>query len=113
MADDIQVCVVCAPGPRDVWERPLQLPAGSTVWQALMASGVLPAHPQWDISLAGVGVWGHRVLPDQLLRDGDRIELYRPLQVDPKVARRERFQKQGAGAAGLFAKRRTGAKAGY
>jgi putative ubiquitin-RnfH superfamily antitoxin RatB of RatAB toxin-antitoxin module len=41
------------------------------------------------------------------------VEIYRGLLVDPKVARRERFRKQGARAAGLFAKRRPGAKPGY
>jgi sulfur carrier protein len=47
------------------------------------------------------------------LQDGDRLEIYRPLKVDPKVARRERFARQGAKTTGLFAKRRPGAKAGY
>jgi sulfur carrier protein len=47
------------------------------------------------------------------LQDGDRLEWLRPLQVDPKVARRERFKRQGAKTAGLFAQRRQGAKAGY
>jgi putative ubiquitin-RnfH superfamily antitoxin RatB of RatAB toxin-antitoxin module len=47
------------------------------------------------------------------LRDLDRVEIYRPLTVDPKVARRQRFNKQGAKAAGLFARKRAGAKAGY
>ena len=59
------------------------------------------------------GIWGRKARLQQLLRDGDRVELYRPLQVDPKVARRERFARQGARAAGLFAKKRAGAKAGY
>ncbi|MDH5708755.1 MAG: RnfH family protein, partial [Hylemonella sp.] len=49
----------------------------------------------------------------QVLRDLDRVELYRPLKVDPKVARRERFARQGARGAGLFASKRAGAKAGY
>jgi putative ubiquitin-RnfH superfamily antitoxin RatB of RatAB toxin-antitoxin module len=48
-----------------------------------------------------------------VLRDGDRLELLRPLRVDPKVARRERFTGQGARSAGLFAKRRPNSKAGY
>jgi putative ubiquitin-RnfH superfamily antitoxin RatB of RatAB toxin-antitoxin module len=48
-----------------------------------------------------------------VLRDLDRIEIYRPLTVDPKVARRERFEKQGTSRAGLFSKRRPGAKPGY
>jgi len=58
-------------------------------------------------------VWGKPVDPSYLLKDGDRLEVLRPLRVDPKVARRERFQKQGAKTAGLFAKRRAGAKPGY
>jgi putative ubiquitin-RnfH superfamily antitoxin RatB of RatAB toxin-antitoxin module len=58
-------------------------------------------------------VWGKPVEPSHLLKDGDRLEVLRSLRVDPKVARRERFQKQGAKTAGLFAKRRAGAKPGY
>ncbi len=58
-------------------------------------------------------VWGKPVEPSHVLKDGDRLEVLRPLRVDPKVARRERFQKQGAKTAGLFAKRRVGAKPGY
>ena len=58
-------------------------------------------------------VWGKPVGPSHLLNEGDRLEVLRPLRVDPKVARRERFQKQGAKTAGLFAKRRAGAKPGY
>jgi putative ubiquitin-RnfH superfamily antitoxin RatB of RatAB toxin-antitoxin module len=60
-----------------------------------------------------VGVWGRRATPGQLLREGDRVEVCRPLLVDPKVARRERFQRQGARATGLFARRRPGGKQGY
>jgi putative ubiquitin-RnfH superfamily antitoxin RatB of RatAB toxin-antitoxin module len=50
-----------------------------------------------------------------VLSNNDRMEIYRALTVDPKVARRERFARQGAKkkAAGLFARRRAGAKAGY
>jgi sulfur carrier protein len=59
------------------------------------------------------GVWGRKQPPDHVLRQGDRVELYRALKVDPKVARRERFSKQGARTTGLFSKRRAGAKSGY
>ena len=52
-------------------------------------------------------------LPKDFVRPGDRVEIYRPLKVDPKVARRERFVRQGARATGLFARRRPGGKAGY
>jgi sulfur carrier protein len=47
------------------------------------------------------------------LREGDRVEIYRALRVDPKEARRQRFAGQGAKTAGLFVKKRQGAKAGY
>ena len=58
-------------------------------------------------------VWGKAVQMDTPLVQGDRLELLRPLLVDPKEARRLRFTQQGSRAAGLFAKRRKGAKAGY
>ena len=49
----------------------------------------------------------------RVLREGDRVEVLRELRVDPKVARRERFNQQGARSTGLFARRRPGAKSGY
>jgi uncharacterized protein len=60
-----------------------------------------------------LGIWGRRCSPQTGLQAGDRLEIYRPLKVDPKVARRERFKGQGARTAGLFARRRPGAKPGY
>jgi putative ubiquitin-RnfH superfamily antitoxin RatB of RatAB toxin-antitoxin module len=58
-------------------------------------------------------VWGKSVDRSTLLKNGDRLEVLRPLLVDPKEARRLRFNQQGSRAAGLFATRRQGAKAGY
>jgi hypothetical protein len=57
--------------------------------------------------------WGEPCGLDQELTPSTRLEISKALRVDPKVARRERFKKQGAKAAGLFAKQRAGAKAGY
>ncbi|MFN4003595.1 MAG: RnfH family protein [Hylemonella sp.] len=111
MATDIDVTVVYASAPRTVHEVALRLPPGSTVADAIAASGLLQTFP--EAAQADVGLWGRRVTPRQVLRQDDRVELYRPLRVDPKVARRERFARQGARTAGLFAKRRAGAKAGY
>lgn len=55
-----------------------------------------------------MGIFGKKCSPHTLLRQGDRLEIYRPLRVDPKIARRERFAKQGsAKSAGLFAARRS------
>ena len=115
MASDmnIQVTVVYSPGSRDVREISLRLATSSTVLQAVRASGLLQLFPSIDLQAAVVGVWGRKASLSQLLRENDRIEIYRPLTVDPKVARRERFAKQGARTAGLFQKKRAGAKAGY
>lgn len=107
------VTVMYSPGPRQVLEWALELPEGATLRDAVLASGWRDVHPGQDLAAFEVGVWGRRGHADQPLRDGDRVEVYRPLLVDPKVARRERFRKQGAGTAGLFANRRPGAKPGY
>ena len=113
MAAEIDVVVAYAPAPRQVHELALKVAAGTTLAQALQASGLAALYPELDLAHAPVGVWGRRAARELVLRDQDRVEVYRPLRVDPKVARRERFAKQGAGTAGLFARRRAGAKAGY
>lgn len=105
-----------SPAPRVVHERVLQFNAATTVVQALQQSGLLNDCPEIDLSLPDaftVCIWGKKTTPNHELRDLDRIEICRPLTVDPKVARRERFQKQGTSRAGLFSKRRAGAKPGY
>jgi putative ubiquitin-RnfH superfamily antitoxin RatB of RatAB toxin-antitoxin module len=83
------------------------------VLQALQASGLLDPLILQDPSLALFGVWGRKVPLQQELLENDRVEIYRVLKVDPKVARRARFAKQGMRSAGLFVKKRLGAKAGY
>lgn len=110
----IRVTLTVSPGPRLVHEEALTLPDDCTALQALRSSALLvrlgiSALPGQTL----LGVWGHKVEGGHVLRDGDRLELYRPLKVDPKLARRARFEAQGARAAGLFARRRAGAKAGY
>jgi putative ubiquitin-RnfH superfamily antitoxin RatB of RatAB toxin-antitoxin module len=112
----ITLTLLYSPTPRVVDERTLCCALGTTVEQALGLSGLLDDHP--EIALQNtedflVGIWGRKTSPSHLLRDLDRIEIYRALTVDPMVARRERFQKQGAGRTGLFSKRRPGAKPGY
>lgn len=107
------ITVVFSDGPRSVLERVLHVPTGCTALDALVN-----AAQAWGISTETLqelhlGVWGKRVAAQHRLEDGDRLELYRPLKVDPKVARRERFVRQGSKGAGLFAKRRAGGKAGY
>lgn len=108
----IRVTVVHACAPREVWQAELDVPAGTTVREALHASGLLVAFPSIDLGAGAVSVWGRRAQPGQVLRDQDRLEVCRPLKVDPKIARRERFRAQGARTAGLFAKPPTPRRAG-
>ncbi|MBP0589923.1 RnfH family protein [Paraburkholderia sp. LEh10] len=71
----------------------LQLPQGSTVQQAIDASGILTRHPEIDLGKQRVGVFGKIRPLDAALADRDRVEIYRPLIVDPKVARQRRVEK--------------------
>ncbi len=109
----ITVSLVYSPQARVVQQWELALGAGATVAEAVRASGVLAPLTSAQVGDLECGVWGRKVPHSHVLQDGDRVELYRALLVDPKVARRARFVRQGAKSAGLFAKRRAGAKAGY
>jgi len=112
-SDLIQVEVVYGQRARHVQRAELAIASGSTVEQAIQGSGLLAGLLPAQRRNLEFGVWGRKVAADHVLRDRDRVELYRPLTVDPKVARRERFARQGAKTAGLFSKRRAGAKSGY
>ena len=107
------VTLLCSPAARQTFEQALDLPEGATVSEAVLASGLDGQFPALDWRALTPGVWGKVVGWDRVLQQDDRLELCRALLVDPKVARRERFQRQGSRAAGLFARRREGGKAGY
>ena len=113
MSTGIQVVVVYAPVPRHVQEIALTLAEGSTVGDAIAASGLVAPPADFKSQALLAGIWGRKAPLMALLRNLDRVEIYRPLKVDPKVARRARFASQGAKKAGLFAARRAGAKTGY
>ena len=102
----MKVSVVYSPAPRDVRVVELGLDASSTVMQALQASGLLQEFGSIDPQAMVVGVWGRKVRLNQTLQANDRVEIYRALAVDPKVARKMRYAKQGPSVAGLFAKNR-------
>ena len=108
-----RVTVMYAPAPRQVVQISLTTNGTCTVLQALQQSGLLERFPEIDSHQTVLGVWGRQVALHHQLRDHDRVEVYRPLLVDPKLARRERFARQGTRGTGLFAKKRAGAKAGY
>ncbi|MGQ0503449.1 MAG: RnfH family protein [Panacagrimonas sp.] len=94
MADLIRITVevaYLAPGVQDL--RSVELSLGATLRQAVMESGVLARCPEIDTDHCALGVFGRLRSPDSLLADGDRVEIYRPLQVDPKAARRTRARR--------------------
>lgn len=82
----------------------LSLPEGSTVTQAIEASGLLAKHPEIDLKKNKIGVFAKLAKADTVLRERDRIEIYRPLIADPKEVRKQRaaegkVMKKGAGDA--------------
>ena len=93
--DRIRVEVVFAAAPHQVDSTALQLTPGATVQDALRASGLAQRHDSALLDALVPGVWGKAAALDAQLRDGDRIELYRPLLVDPKEARRQRYRRDG------------------
>ena len=109
----MKVQLVVGWGPRDIRCFDWKAPATARVKMALDHLQLIFPPWQWHPDLWQVAIWGQPTGLEQLLSSNDRLEIVRGLRVDPKVARRERFQKQGARTAGLFAHRRAGAKPGY
>lgn len=79
--------------PERQWLIALCLPAGACAADALAASGLADLFPRWRRHCPPLGIWGRPVSTQQVLTDGDRVEIYRPLTVDPKAARRRRAGK--------------------
>ncbi|HMV04570.1 MAG TPA: RnfH family protein [Accumulibacter sp.] len=82
----------------------LKVPAGTSVRQAIELSGLLDKHPEIDLTKNKVGIFAKLTKLDAVLRDHDRIEIYRPLLADPKEVRKQRaaagkVMKKGAGDA--------------
>ncbi|SEO55264.1 RnfH family protein [Aquisalimonas asiatica] len=68
----------------------LSVPAGTTAREAVQASGITDLFGEIDARSAPIGIYGRAVEDAQPLREGDRVEIYRPLVIDPKEARRQR-----------------------
>lgn len=92
VADTIRVEVAHA-GAQRQYLRTLEVPAGSTVADAIAASGIAE-ELGLDAATLDTGIWSRRVAADTVLREGDRVELYRPLRIDPMQARRLRAAKR-------------------
>lgn len=90
---------VCAAWPDHVLRQELMVPAGTTIQALRRMPGLSQALRKAWAEAAGVGVFGMPKPAREALRDGDRIELWRPLAADPKEARRQRARLKGLDAA--------------
>jgi putative ubiquitin-RnfH superfamily antitoxin RatB of RatAB toxin-antitoxin module len=88
----VKISVIYALPDRQVI-RELDLEAGATLTDALTRSGLTAEFPEIGVRAMPVGIFGQIRPPDTLLRSGDRVEIYRPLLVEPKEARRKRIRK--------------------
>ena len=88
---EFELELVHSPAPREVRQLTLKLQEGATVFDALSASGWFDM-PRFALA---VGIWRRKAALDDLIRAGDRIEVYRGLSVDPKEARRLRYRAHG------------------
>ncbi len=94
MAEVIVCEVMFASAPGQITHRQCHAAAGDRLIDVIRGSGVLELHPEIDLSVLRIGVFGKLKTLDQPVAQGDRIEIYRPLQVDPKTARRLRAEKK-------------------
>ena len=76
------------PGRQDVVR--VELAEGMTALDAVEAAGLRELHPELADRSLDLGIFGQPVSPDRMLKNGDRVEIYRPLQADPREARRRR-----------------------
>ena len=88
-ADNITVEVAYALPERQLILE-LSVASGTTLEQAIRASGILDQFPEIDLARNKVGVFGKPGSPDTVLQGGDRVEIYRPLIADPKEIRKQR-----------------------
>ncbi|MBC7415613.1 MAG: RnfH family protein [Herminiimonas sp.] len=89
----VQVCH--AASPQRIALIDLQVAPGTTVQQAILRSGLLVQVPDLDLAACRVGIWNKLKTLETVVRDHDRIEVYRPLIADPMEARRRRADKAG------------------
>lgn len=104
MSSNIQIDLLLSIKPRTILTKSLSINSVTNCGQMLNSQEVQDFLLSHEVSLKDLKVacWGQKLSLSQILQPGDRIELCRELRVDPKVARRERFEKQGKRGAGLF-----------
>jgi putative ubiquitin-RnfH superfamily antitoxin RatB of RatAB toxin-antitoxin module len=86
----VRVAIAFSASAGRAFEITLELAAPATALDAIRASGLLERHPELALGEPLIGIWGRACAPEAVLADGDRVELYRPLTMDPNEARRLR-----------------------
>jgi putative ubiquitin-RnfH superfamily antitoxin RatB of RatAB toxin-antitoxin module len=86
----MKVAVAFSPRAGVAIEWSVDLPETAKAIDAIRASGIVERFPEIDIEGSTLGIWGRASSPQTLLRAGDRVEIYRPLTMDPNEARRLR-----------------------
>ena len=84
----IQIDIVAALPKQQVMIS-LEVPSGTTLEEAVSRTEIADQLTGLDIDRQRLGIFGRVCAPDTELRDGDRVEIYRPLNADPKTVRRE------------------------
>lgn len=92
--NEMKVCVCYAASPEEQIELPVVVCEGASVQEALLQSGILARYPEIHLENCALGIYSKRTTLDAKLKSGDRIEIYRPLSIDPKDARRARAKKR-------------------
>ena len=92
--ETISIIVVYADSSENQLERQLELQSPVTAKHAIEQSGILEAYPSLDINRCDVGIYSQSVSLDCILKNLDRVEIYRPLVINPKDARRLRAQRK-------------------
>jgi len=98
LAEKVHV-VVCYATPTQEFLHELEVEQGTTIGAAIEASGVLAAFPDISLVTQPVGIYAKKKTLDTVLRERDRIEIYRPLVADPKDSRRRRAAKKDGAVA--------------
>lgn len=86
----MNVGVCYAEADRQLWLR-LEVPEGSTLQQVIELSGVLRQYPHIDLGKQKVGIFGKLAKLDAPVKDGDRVEIYRPITADPTQVKRRQI----------------------
>lgn len=93
-AEDLIDAEVVYALPGEQTRLAVRVPRGTTIRAAIERSGLLQRHPDIDLDRSAVGVYGKRAVMSGIVRQGDRVEIYRPLVADPEASRRRRAAKR-------------------